>query len=382
MNKKRILIFYDYFTPAYKAGGPIRSIDNLVGLLSGHLEFYIFTTNQDHDGTVLPTVADQWVMYKDHARVFYASQARRTYQSVSSAFAEVQPELIYINGMYSLLCVVYPLWLAKRYGLPVVISPRGMLQKSSLSIKPAKKHFYLACLRLLLLRRNKVDWHVTNHQEMQDLKHYVPEANIICIGNVPHLVSEKARRKPNEANDQKRFLTVALISPMKNHALVLKSFQKLTTGVEYDIYGPVKDQEYWQNCQKEIERLPQHIIINYKGEISPLETDGIWADYDFYIQPSRSENFGHAIFEALSAGLPVIISDQTPWRHLEEKKAGWDVDLNDPQALGRAIERALKMSAHEYQEWSRAARKLAEDYVHQSDFIKDYKALFQHVGHK
>ena len=46
-EKNRILIFIDWFLPAYKAGGPIRSIANLVDHLSESFKFYIITGDRD-----------------------------------------------------------------------------------------------------------------------------------------------------------------------------------------------------------------------------------------------------------------------------------------------------------------------------------------------
>ena len=46
-NKLRILIFIDWYIPAFKAGGPIRSVFNIVTQLSDVFEFYIITGDRD-----------------------------------------------------------------------------------------------------------------------------------------------------------------------------------------------------------------------------------------------------------------------------------------------------------------------------------------------
>ena len=47
MDKPKVLVFIDWFYPAYKAGGPIRSVSGMVKQLSNDFEFYLVTSNQD-----------------------------------------------------------------------------------------------------------------------------------------------------------------------------------------------------------------------------------------------------------------------------------------------------------------------------------------------
>ena len=50
MNKK-ILIFIDWFTPGFKAGGPIKSVSNIVNSLFNEFDFYIITSDRDINET-------------------------------------------------------------------------------------------------------------------------------------------------------------------------------------------------------------------------------------------------------------------------------------------------------------------------------------------
>ncbi len=376
MAKKKILIFYDYFDPAYKAGGPIRSLVNLVSLMEEVFDFYILTTNKDHDGSILQVEIDKWIKYGKSSQVLYLSKGKRSLGLMKKIISEIEAEVIYINGIFSLSFVLFPLWaLRKDINAKIVIAPRGMLQRESLSIKPIKKRFYLAFLKRFVLRRN-IKWHVTTDKENLDLIYFTGQSGcIIEIGNIPNFQLSNGINI-NGVSKRKVFGTVALISPMKNFFPVLKSFSNISQKMEYRIYGPIKDQLYWEKCLEKISNLPSNINVSYRGEITPDKVGGIISDFDYYIQPSKSENFGHSIFEAFNQGVPVIISSQTPWTGLKDKKAGWDVNLNKPNSLEEAILEAIEMDGETYLKYCKGARSMAEDYMNTNDFKADYQRLF------
>ena len=376
MNNKKVLLLYNFFDPAYKAGGPIRSLVNLVKLLEGTIELHVLCTNQDHDGSLLDVESDQWVSYGEATQVQYLSPKNRTYKHIRSIIAKLNPDLVYINGMYSLPFVVFPLRALKRkHAVKMIIAPRGMLQSQALSIKPLKKKLYLFFLKLVYLGEG-VHWQVTTAQERTDLINFLKtENNIHLVGNVPTFNRAQLIRTPVKKK-VKVFGTVALISPMKNIHLILEALGNIKEELEYHLYGPIKDHAYWQECQDIISKLPLHIKAHYAGEVPPSGVAESISGFDFYIQPSKSENFGHSIFEAFNQGVPVIISDQTPWKNLPTKNAGWDVDLNQQGALLHAVQEALSMDGRTYQQFQQGARKIAEHYMAEHDFVNLYLELF------
>ncbi|RMG75161.1 MAG: glycosyl transferase family 1, partial [Bacteroidetes bacterium] len=96
----------------------------------------------------------------------------------------------------------------------------------------------------------------------------------------------------------------------------------------------------------------------------------------FSTLPTLGENFGHAIFEGLLAGLPVLISDRTPWRGLEAREIGWDLPLEQPEAFVRAIQQAVDMDQETYDRWSRKAWEYARDFKNDPALLEQTRALF------
>ena len=93
--------------------------------------------------------------------------------------------------------------------------------------------------------------------------------------------------------------------------------------------------------------------------------------YHAMLMPSLTENFSYTVLESWQAGIPVLISDQTPWRGLEAKGVGWDLSLEAPDQWLQAVEQlsaqpasaqlaqSQRASAHAAQWGTEYARKAA-----------------------
>jgi glycosyltransferase involved in cell wall biosynthesis len=163
---------------------------------------------------------------------------------------------------------------------------------------------------------------------------------------------------------------------MKNILLVLQGLEKVTGQVQYDIYGPVKDEEYWDLCKEQIRLLPENIQVTFHKEIDPGRVKEVLGKAHVFILPSKSENFGHAIYEALSAGRPVITSHYTPWNDLRESKAGVNVSTDFTIELSEAIHFFAGMDFGEMEEWSKGACEYAGRKVDLEEIQEGYREMF------
>lgn len=92
-----VIIFYDYFTPAYKAGGPTQSLHNLMTLL-GEEEIKLVATNKDFDNIPLPVKPDKWLPFNNTTgKVWYASESS---QAMIGEMIK-SDSILYINSIYS-----------------------------------------------------------------------------------------------------------------------------------------------------------------------------------------------------------------------------------------------------------------------------------------
>jgi glycosyltransferase involved in cell wall biosynthesis len=128
-------------------------------------------------------------------------------------------------------------------------------------------------------------------------------------------------------------------------------------------------------CEALLVNMPVNCKVTYRGAISHELVNETLTEYDFFVLPTLGENFGHAIFESLSAGIPVLISDQTPWRHLAQQQAGWDLPLVET-IWTKTMDDCVAMTDEVYQRWSKQAVEVPNAYVKDNKFEQSYLSLF------
>ncbi len=281
-----------------------------------------------------------------------------------------EDQVAYINGLYSIKFNLLPLLFSRG---KLILAPRGMLSPAALEKKKWKKSGFLFLLKLIL-RNRQVQFHATSEQEKIDIvAKFGNNYKIELISNITGVAPLNVSR--NKQAGHLTLATVALISPMKNHLLVLKALKNIEYPIQYDIWGPIMDDNYWALCEQEIKDLPANVNVNYCGPCLPAETTGKMEMADVIIQPSESENFGHSLVEAMIIGRPIITSYNTPWQELAENNAGINVK-NTVQDIEKAITCFAIMDEGVYINWSRQATSYINNRLETDKTIQQYLNLF------
>jgi glycosyltransferase involved in cell wall biosynthesis len=368
----KIFITIPWFLPAFRAGGPIQSIANLVREFHQDIEYFIFCGDTDLNGGELANIiTGEWISYNDYTKVWYA-QPDKVSDSLVTQVEEIKPDILYIIGIFSWHYNIVPLLYCK--APKKILSTRGMLHPGALSQKKWKKRIYLEIFKLLKQHR-KVYFHATDEEENKYINKYLgEEATIFIAGNFSNKIDALAVAEKEAGN--LKLVSIALISPMKNILMILTAMDKCSYAVEYNIYGPVKDSGYWELCKEKIKTLPGNIRVNYYKEIVPQRVKEVLMDAHVFILPSKSENFGHAIYEALSAGRPVITSNNTPWNKLQENHAGMNISLANDMELLESINFFAEMRSDELIQWSKCAHEYAEKAIDMDKIKEEYEKMF------
>ena len=102
------------------------------------------------------------------------------------------------------------------------------------------------------------------------------------------------------------------------------------------IVGP-DDRGYTDEIKKLFAAKCPADSYEFRGPVYGDEKFKLLADADAFILPTRNENWGIAVAEAMASGLPVICTKGAPWSCLETEKAGWWTDVS---AVG--LEKAIR----------------------------------------
>ena len=389
----KIIVLVGSYLPGYKGGGPIRSIANLVEALGKEFDFNIVTLDRDL-GESLPfpgVVTNRWVQV-GRANVIYLRSGLRSFLSMYELLRSIDENtILYLNSFFSRCFSMLPVlmcWLKLCRPKSLIIAPRGEFSLGAIQFKRTRKRLYLWISQRLGLY-SSVIWQASSMFEIQDINRQFLSVTEVAIASVITSYKRNERSKvcltitaadiavePNTISSRieqtkipgrLKIVFVSRLSRKKNLSGALRMLERLSGYVSFDIYGPKEDQNYWNECQRLIGVLPQNIQVRYMGAIENEIISSVLAEYNLFLFPTLGENFGHVIYEALAAGCPVLISDQTPWRNLEEEGVGWDIPLDAP---GRFIS-VLQLCVNEDHERFSARSKRAIEYAANNSLVRE-----------
>ncbi len=379
--KKKILIVYSYFYPGYRAGGPIQSLANIITASSSLYEYMVITSAYDLNVSTPYSNIDinSWntIFIKSVPVTIWYADKKISYKQMRQLFIHAAPDIVFINGLYTRYYFFYPLLIRFfHYHHPkYILSPRGMLQSGALAVKPFKKYGYLKLLCWSGLLKNII-WHATTADEAKDIYQRINKNAVVKIAaNIPASPVD-IMVNATKQQDELHLIYLSVITEKKNLLLLIQTLLMCRSTIYVDIYGPIKEADYWNTCSKAIAQLPKHISIKYQGDIVPQKVQQTILQYDALILLTKGENFGHALFESLSVGRPIITSYFTPWNNLQAKNAGWNVNIQQPKNISNLLDELSAQNNQSWQLYCTSAYQLAKDYCKQSNFIEAYQNLF------
>lgn len=316
-----ILIAPFYFSPKLY-GGLVTAIRNFENLFNRE-SYEIFTSDCGYESQN-SFVGTKSFKNHQHQEVTVFKGGVISYFFLIWKLYVKRDRVMFIHGIYSIKFNLIPAIIGNK----IAISPHGMLQKGAMEKSLLKKRFFLYLLRLILILKRDVTWLATDGVEKEDISRFFPNskkivvcANLIGFDGVMNFTNSLD-------SDKIKLLYYSSINSKKNLLFLLKVISKLPTPVELDIFGAVIDVDYYQRCVDFIKRNGLAHSVKFYSPISIEKFKKTTGEYDYFVLPTKGENFGYAILESMACGLPVIISDQTPW-NLNKLKYSFSLSLED-----------------------------------------------------
>lgn len=383
MTKPVVLTFMAYYLPGHKAGGPVRTVANMVEALGDEIEFRIVTLDRDllDESPYAGVVPEQWCRC-GKAWVYYVSPARFGFSLVSRLLRATPFDRLYLNSLFAPKFTLLPLLVSRiagGRGRRVVLAPRGELSPGALSLKADRKRWFIRGANSVGLFKG-LRWQASSDEESRMILDAFPAATDVMVArDLPDCsILQDGSAGPGLA-DSLRVVFLSRISPMKNLDFALRTLDFVKSPVSFDIWGTEEDRDYWATCKDLIAKLPSHVRAVYRGVASHDEVPRIMRSYDLFFLPTRGENYGHAIAEAVSVGTPVLVSDRTPWRGLAAQDAGWDIPLEQGEvAFARAIDEAFARTRRvaDAAGWRDSTYRHAQFFLRDPAVVAANRALF------
>lgn len=370
--KNKVLIPVGGFFPFQNYGGPSVSILNICNLLNKQVDFVIVTSNHEFNdrNNTIPLESKYYNEY--NAFIYYLDEKERNFEHFLEIVKKEKPNLIYLNSLFDAKNTFNFLRIAKKLGIKVLLAPRGQLNRGAFK-KKYKKMPYLWITKRLMHKSN-VHFQSTCEEESDAIVKFLSKDKnkLHFLTNIPSIPV-----KQYDHYKTKGILNIVYfgrIHPKKNISFIFDVLSFISEGsINFDIFGPIENKDYWDDCVAKSKALSSNINVQYKGLIKHEDVFEVISQYDLFFFPTFSENYGHVIAESLGSGTPVLISDQTPWSFVNEFKSGGAYSLNDIGSFVSFLKNYLEMDNASFEEIRKKAvmafnksmnlEKIKEDYL-------------------
>ncbi len=377
-----ILHIIPSFAPAWSYGGSVQSAYFLcTQLVQNGCSVRVLTTNSNGIGKELSVDPEHEQELIKGLSVRYCRRVFR--HSISFDLLKVLPsylqkaQVVHLTGVYSFPTLPV-LFLCRRWGIPVVWSPRGAFQRWSGSRRVWLKSCWDGLCQTLLSKN--LILHVTSDCEAKESIERLPGVSTSIIPNgveIPEVIQRKKR------NGSFRLLFLGRLDQKKGVENLIRACHRLKIeskpGFKLTIAGEGSE-AYTRTLQDLVSEQSLSSQVEFVGHVDNDQKRILFEQADVTVVPSYTENFGMVVAESLASGVPVIAGTGTPWKRMEAVGCGLWVN-NDPETLALSLVRASSLNLNEMGDrgrrwmeeefsWSAVAKKMTELYERQAGVRK------------
>jgi glycosyltransferase involved in cell wall biosynthesis len=362
---------------AERSGGPATAIVPMCrALRDAGAEVLLVTTNEGLKESDTDRLAD----YKGVPARFFPVQlgASFKYSRPLAAWLKTnapQFDVVHIHAVFNHASVAAA-GACRNAAVPYVVRPLGTLDPWSMQQKPVRKRvFWLVSGRKMLERSAAVHYTAEAEKEATEGFLRMNHGRVIPLGGAAGEAApsnDLAQWCP-ALTSQRYVLFLSRLDPKKGVDVLIESFVSLVRRPEFSSWrlviagdGP---REYVAVLK---EKAANSHRIMFTGWVEGDAKEALLRNAALFALPSRQENFGFSILEAMARGVPVLLSPQVNLaREIQAADAGWIVERDESSAglataLADESERARRgKAAHVFAQrysWQKTAAELIQLY--------------------
>ena len=316
----RVLHFLPVYSPAWQYGGPILSVSRLCeALVQIGVDVRVITTNAG-----LPDFSQEQLFTPqivNGVQVFYYPVDSHSGTIRSTALVEALFEHISWADILHISTIWQPLGLAFQstaysLGVPVIQTLRGALGPYSLMQKPWKKLPYYLLREYPFLRKVKAI-HCTTLQEAKEISWLALKPPVEIIPNPLDLSSFSCSRDVASSwrssfdiqPDETVFIIAGRLHHKKGLDLLPAAFGAIKNH-RWHLFIVGDDEDgTGKTLKRSFESLGLQHRVRFMNSMASSDLMGPLNAADWLLLPSRHENFGNIVIEALACGCGALLSD-------------------------------------------------------------------------
>ena len=383
----RVCIVSSSFYPAIAYGGPISATWGLSKKLAENgLNIYVSTTNAN--GSEKLDVEFNKYLKRSKLYIKYYNEEIINKFSLSFIFGIYKDikdsDIVYIQYVFHYTSLV-SFFVSLLSNKKIIICPRGSFSRFTLINKYSRiKNLWLNFFFKPFL--NRIYWHASSYLEKNDIKAFFPFSNVYVVNDGIDVNSFQSSDKLSRNEILNRytgksydriseiFFSLGRLHEIKGFDIIISAFDLyLKKDVDAKLIIAGGDNGVLNDLLKMIKKLGIENSVFLIGPINFNEKKILLNNCDFFVLASHFESFGIVVAEALACGLPVIVSNKTPWKDIEINHCGIFVE-NDNLSLLNAFMKVkrLKFKKHNIKRYVREKYDWKVISLKFINFIKSY----------
>lgn len=297
-----------------------------------------------------------------------------------------EADVVHLHTLWTPL-TAYTRSICSKLAKPYILMPHGMLSSYSLRRKGIRKRIYYRLIEKYNVEQARCLMFTSRYEQELAAEAFpgLPRGTVVPLGAGESVVRDRAelaesfRNKYPIVAGKRIILFLSRIHPVKGLDRLLGNFQSILAthpNAMLVVVGGGDNRYVKQLINTVSDKNLEHAVV-FTG---PLMSESKWEAYaaaEVFVLPSRHENFGLVVAEAMHMGLPVIVTDKvgvSPYivEHdagivLEDEEFGPALAstvanlMNDPNQAAKMGENGRAVTKSELN-WMTAASRLTACY--------------------